>query len=278
MNTPKLGSPWKSLPVGADLTLAYGATLVIAALLVAGSGVGLLFSDQVYPTETLRRMTISNDAINLIVVLPALLVSLMGARSGRLLGLLFWPGALLAVTYNAVAYVFALPLNAAFLLALGQMVLSLYVVVGLIAAVDVVRLERRIRDGVPERVSASVLVVLGAAFLLLALGTMIQGALGLVETPAELGVFLADSLIAPAWVVGGVLLWRGRPLGYLAGGALLFQASVLFVGVIGFTLLQPLMTDAPFVLADTLVLIGMGLVCFIPTVLFARGVVDRENG
>jgi len=53
---------------------------------------------------------------------------------------------------------------------------------------------------------------------------------------------------------------------------------VLFVGVIGFTLLQPLMTDAPFVLADTLVLISMGLVCFIPTVLFARGVVDRENG
>jgi hypothetical protein len=106
---------------------------------------------------------------------------------------------------------------------------------------------------------------------------MIQGALGLVERPAELGVFLADSLIAPAWVVGGVLLWRRKPLGYLAGGALLFQASVLFVAVVGFTILQPVMTDAPFVLADTLVLLGMGMICFIPTGLLVRAVAAEEN-
>jgi len=278
MNRTKVGSPWTRLPVEADLTLAYAATLAIAAMLVAGSGVGLLFPDQVYPTETLQHLALTNDAISLLVVLPALLGSVKAARDGQLLGLIFWPGALLSVTYNAIAYVFALPLNAAFLLALGQLVLSVYVVIGLIAAVDVARVERRLQDAVAEHVSACVLMVLGSAYILLALGTMIQGVLGLAEPPAELSVFLADSLIAPAWVIGGILLWRREPLGYLAGGALLFQASVLFVAVIGFTLLQPLMTDAPFVLADTLVLIGMGLVCFIPTVLFARGVVDRENG
>lgn len=277
MNTRKLGSPWKSLPVEADLTLAYGATLVIAALLVAGSGVGLLFPDEVYPTEALQHLTLTNDAISLLVVLPALLGSVKAARDGRLLGLIFWPGALLSVTYNATAYVFALPLNGAFLLALGQLVLSVYVVIGLIAAVDVARVERRLQDEVAEHVSACVLVVLGSAYILLALGTMLQGALGLVEPPAELGVFLADSLIAPAWIIGGALLWQRKPLGYLAGGALLFHASALFVGVIGVTILQPLMTDAPFVPADTIVLVGMGLICFIPTGLFARGVVTEEN-
>jgi len=276
MNTPKPGSRWGRLPINADLTLAYGASLIVAAMLVVASGVGLLSPNQLYPTEELQHMTLSNDAVNLIVVLPALLGSLMAARNGQLLGLLFWPGALLSVTYNAVAYVFTLPLNAGFLLALGQLLLSVYVVIGVVAAVDLQRLARRVRGGVPERVSASVLMVLGAAYLVLALGTMIQGALGLVERPAELGVFLADSLIAPAWVVGGILLWRRRPLGYLAGGALLFQASVLFVAVIGFTILQPVMTDAPFVLADTVVLAGMGLVCFIPTGLLVRGVVAEE--
>jgi hypothetical protein len=37
--------------------------------------------------------------------------------------------------------------------------------------------------------------------------------------------------------------------------------------------LQPLLTDAPLVPADILVVFVMGLVCFIPFALFVRGVV-----
>ena len=274
MTTKGIPPTWERLPVTRDLTLLYQLSLTIGLFLLAGSALGLLSSDQVYPTANIRELTLANDVISLVVGLPALLVSLALARRGSLLGLLFWPGALFYVIYNAIAYVFLLPLNASFLLALGQLILSVYTTVALTAAVDVRSLRRQLQGGVSEKIAASALMGLGAAFLLLALGTMGAAALGLAPPPSELPVFVADSLTAPAWIIGGVLLWRRQPLGYLAGGALLFQASMLFVGVIGIMFLQPLITHEPFLLVDTLVLAGMGLVCFVPTVLFARGAVS----
>jgi hypothetical protein len=53
---------------------------------------------------------------------------------------------------------------------------------------------------------------------------------------------------------------------------LLFQASMLFIGLIAFLLIQPVLTDAPFSLTDVLVVAVMGLVCFVPFGLFVRGV------
>lgn len=92
---------------------------------------------------------------------------------------------------------------------------------------------------------------------------------------SELPVSVADLLLAPAWAIGGLLLWRRRALGYASGLGLLFQASMLFVGVILVVLLQPLLTGAPLALGDVLVLLVMGLVCFVPFGLFVRGVLSR---
>ena len=75
--------------------------------------------------------------------------------------------------------------------------------------------------------------------------------------------------------MGGVLLLRRRPLGYVGGLGLLFAASMLFVGLIIFLLLQPVLTAVPFTPIDVIVVAVMGLVCFIPFGLFARGVASK---
>jgi hypothetical protein len=72
------------------------------------------------------------------------------------------------------------------------------------------------------------------------------------------------------------LLWRRQPLGYIAGVGLLFQASMLFVGLIAWMLLAPLMAGAPFVLVDVIVVFIMGLICFVPFGLYVRGVAKAE--
>jgi hypothetical protein len=51
---------------------------------------------------------------------------------------------------------------------------------------------------------------------------------------------------------------------------------VLFVGLIAFLLLQPLLTGAPFAPLDVAVTFVLGLVCFIPFGRFLRGVVSKE--
>jgi len=89
-------------------------------------------------------------------------------------------------------------------------------------------------------------------------------------------LYVADVVTAPAWVLGGVLLWRREPLGYVAGTGLLFQASMSFIGLTAVLLLQPLLTGAPFQPVDTLVVAAMGLICFVPFALFLRGVARRE--
>ena len=47
---------------------------------------------------------------------------------------------------------------------------------------------------------------------------------------------------------------------------------MLFVALIIVLLLQPVLTDAPFVPADIVVIAIFGLVCFVPFVLFTRSV------
>jgi hypothetical protein len=85
MNTP--------LPIKRSLTLAFALSLVVALLVAGGSLAGLLFQGSLYPTQELRRSFVANDAVNLFIGLPILLGALWLSRRGRLIGLLFWPGA-----------------------------------------------------------------------------------------------------------------------------------------------------------------------------------------
>ena len=78
-------------------------------------------------------------------------------------------------------------------------------------------------------------------------------------------------------VVGGVLLWRRKAFGYVVALGLLFQASMLFIGLIVFLLVQPFLTAAPFALVDIVVVSILGMICFVPFALFVRGVLVLRN-
>jgi hypothetical protein len=53
---------------------------------------------------------------------------------------------------------------------------------------------------------------------------------------------------------------------------LLFSGSLLFISLIMYLLLAPLLTGAPFAPADVMVVLSLGMVCFIPFFLYLRGV------
>ncbi len=267
-----------SLPIRRNLALIYAISLIIAIFMAAASIAGLLYQTIVYPTDELLQSFLPNDVANLLIGLPMLLGSMLLARRGKLIGLLFWPGALFFVLYNYIIYVFAMPLNAAFLLHLALVMLSVYSLIGLFASIDGKAVQQRLTNAVPERLAGGVLAGLGLLFFLLVIGTIINALIR--QTPiaeTELALHTADFLISPAWVVCGVLLWRRKAFGYVAGLGLLFQASMLFIGLIIVLLLQPLLTAAPFVLIDVVVIFTMGLICFIPLALFVRGVVSNRN-
>jgi hypothetical protein len=267
-----------SLPVRCDLRLAHVASLVVAALMAIASVTGLLYQTIIYPSDELLQAFVPNDVVNLFIGLPILLGSMWLARHGDLSGILFWPGALFYVFYTYLVYVFCMPLNVAFLLHLALATLSAYTTIGLVASIDGKAVQRRLTGAVPGRAGGSVLACLGILFYVRVIGIMVNALIG--QTPVaaeELALHISDFMIAPAWVIGGVLLWRRQPLGYVTGLGLLLQASMLFIGLIFILIARPFMTGSPFVLSDVLAIFVMGMVCFIPFTLFVRGAASKRS-
>jgi hypothetical protein len=267
------------LPVRYSLAFAYASSFLIALLMAAASAAGLFFSDLIYPSEDLKQAFVANDVVNLFFGLPLLLGAVWLARSGKLIGLLFWPGMLLFVLYTYLAYAFGVPFNVLFLVYLLLVALSAYTVIGLVAGIDGAAVKQALAGAVSEKAGGGVLVGLGILFTLRNLG-VVMAALngGEPVTDAEAGVLTADFLLLPAWIIGGVLLWRREALGYAAGAGLLFQASSLFIGLIFFLILQPMLSGAPFALTDVVVVFIFGLVCFIPFGFFLRGAIAKQSG
>lgn len=266
-----------NLPIKVRLSLVYTTSFIIAILMAIASVAGFRYRAIIYPTDELVRTFVSNDVVNLFIGLPILLGSMWLTWRGKLIGLLFLPGALFFVLYNSIAYAFALPLNWAFPLHLTLVMLSTYTFVALVASIDGKTVQQRLSGVVPERFAGGVLAGLGLLFLLRAIGVMVSALTsGALLTEAELAVNIADFLTTPAWVIGGILLWQRKELGYITGLGLLFQGSMLFIALSLFLLLQPILTDAPFALADALVILVIGSICFIPFALFVRGVATRS--
>jgi hypothetical protein len=267
-----------NLPIRCSLTLAYAVSLLIAALMAIASVAGLLYQTLIYPTDELLQSFVPNDVVNLFIGLPILLGSMWLTRRGKLIGLLFWPGALFYVFYTYVVYVLSMPLNVAFLLFLTLLTSSAYTMIGLVASIDGKAVQHRLAGAVPERVGGGVIAGFGILFFVRVIGVLVNALISHTPVAAtELALHVTDFLLAPAWVIGGVLLWRRQALGYVTGLGLLFQSSMLFIGLIVILLIRPFITEAQFVLVDVLVVFVMGMISFIPFALFVRGAASRDD-
>jgi hypothetical protein len=269
---------YTTLPATRDLTQAYASSIITVILMATASIAGIACRDALYPVDELLQSFVPTDIVNLLVGLPVLLSSMWLARRGKLAGLLLWPGALFFVLYIYLVYLFAMPLNVAFLLHLALVTLSAYTLIGLVAAIDGGAVRQRLAGSVPERLAGGVLAGLGLLFFLRVVAVVI-GALAAQATVArtELALHVSDALIAPATVIGGIQLWRRKELGYVTGLGLLFQLSMLFIGLIVALLVQPFLTTAPFALVDVIVILVLGMICFVPFALYVRGVVTSSS-
>ena len=253
------------------------SSLIITAVMTFISLAGFLLPASIYPSQALQESFKSNDLVNLIVGVPILLGSLWLVRRGQLLGLLFWSGALMYVVYNYISYMVAMPLNWSYLLYFILVLGSLFTFLYFIHSVDRELIQQRLSGHVYEKLSGGVLVGLGVAFFFRALN-IIAGSImsGTAVPTTDLSVLISDIVLSLAWIISGVLLWERKAVGYVSGGALLFQGATLFVGLILFLLLNPLLMRIPFDLAAVIIILFMSVICNIPFGLFVRGVLKTR--
>lgn len=284
----------KSLSIVPDLTLAYRATLVIAALMAVVSMAGLALGARgLYGPDPLLAVGVTpvaggllvpgwlgQDAVNLVVGVPILLGSLWLARRGSLIGLLLLPGALFYVLYTYTLYLVGAPFSVLFLLYVPLATLSAYVIIGLLSGFDREQVRQQLSQPVSARLIGGLLVVLALLTLAQDASGALLTALGGAAATAAMArpVWIGDLAVeAPAVLVGGVLLWRRRALGYAVGPGLLLQYGLTPIGLVANMALGGVLTQSPLDVGTSIVLLAFGLVCFVPLAFFVRGAVGGQR-
>jgi hypothetical protein len=267
------------LPIRYNLTLAYILTFAVTLLMAAASIIGLLSPDLMYPSAELRLSLIPNDALNLALGVPVLLIALWLAQRGRLIGLLMWPGGLFYVLYTYLYYLVGVPVTVLFLPYLLLVALSVCTLIAIIAAVDGPAVRGRLAGAVPARISAGILLALAIIIIARQLGLIFTTLSNAAQiTPLERGLWLADSLIAvPALLVVGVSLWQRKPLGYVAGAGLFLQYGVLSVELAAVLAYGARLSGSPLGVADVVVVLVMAVFCFVPFALFVRAAASERQ-
>jgi hypothetical protein len=199
---------------------------------VLGLVVNDLYQEDPWAVAALR----GNDLVTLSLVAPLLGLAILRSRNSNRWTLV-WLGGLLYSVYNFAYYSFGTTFNDVFLLHLATMSLSIAAVVALVSHLNAQAVVGWVPGRRSDRVVATYMILVGTALIVawggLSLRFAVTGELPhdvMPPTAVHLVYALDMSLLAPAFLAGGVLLWRRRPWGYALGVAVnLFGAAYLVV-------------------------------------------------
>jgi hypothetical protein len=264
-------------------------SVLIALLALVATGAGLLWPAESAPFSfsTLRGEQVSIygqglyrydtlligagykgvDLVTLVLCVPLLVISLLYYRRGSGRGALLLLGALAYFLYDYASLAMGAAYNSLFLVYLVLFSASLFAFAGLFVALLTPDLPAHFSPALPRRAIAIFLFVAGTAHLAVWFGLSLLPALLQGKPPAELASYttlithvLDLGVIMPAEFLGGILLLRRAPLGYLLAATILVLAwtigtTVLAASVVqlqagALTFGQVLGFSVPFVLLD----------------------------
>jgi len=254
---------------------AYLLSAGIAGLMVVASAAGLfvrgLYADGAWAREAFR----GGDLVTLVLVAPMLIVSLILSARGSIRAKPVWLATLGYSVYNYAYYVFGARFNDVFLLHIALLSMSIFALACALPNLDVAPIAARLHSLRRARWIGAFLVLVGvgqgALWVFVVLRFAVSGQV-LHDIPVEgqhLVLALDLSLLVPALVLAGVLLYRRTPAGFMMGAVVsvfgaayqlnlmmagVFQASADVPGVKAFPA-EGILLTAGFVAASALLLL-----------------------
>jgi hypothetical protein len=278
MNKTNERAQSKRLPVKGKINIAYIFTIIIAIIITGISIISIIYKDTIYPSDELIKAFYPTDIFNIALVLPLIIIFLILSTKEKLVGLLTLPGLLFYIVYTYINNLLMTPFNVMFLPYLVIVALSIYTTIGIVSTIDRDSVHQRLFDNAPARFPAGVLITL-AVFVAGRQVALIIDALMKDANPDvfETVLWINDFIVmVPAMLIGGLYLWLKKPLGYVAGGGLLFSYGLLSLGLFPVMIYQSMFDNKP-IEWDGIIVVGvMVLLCFIPYVLMARGMVKSN--
>ncbi len=199
-------------------------TVPTVLLIIITCLAGLLGTDT-YTRETpiWIAQAAAQDIINIILIVPALLISAFFTGKGRRAGLFVWLGSMLYTTYTFVIYSFGVHFNSFFLIYCWTLGLSAYAFITLAVQVGPETIKGWFDETRHEHLISILVLAAGVLFYLMwlkdDLPAMIsnQAPANLRETglPTNPVHVLDYSLVLPGFILSSILLLKRKAFGYL---------------------------------------------------------------
>jgi len=197
------------------------------AVILAIACLGGLFLPSTYAGDTRMQaaLGIGNDAGNLVVIVPVLVIGAILALRGSVAARLVWMGTLAYLFYDFLNYALAIHFNSMFLVYCGVLGLSFYALAASGLALPIPETARRYGPRTPVKITAIVLLLMGMVTVFHWLWEIILALLaGRVPQAVHDSGRLTEAVAVldlafgvPAFVIAAILLLRRKPLGFVLG-------------------------------------------------------------
>lgn len=262
---PGRAALWISLPI---------------AVLLAVSSLGALFLPLTYSEETRPHAAqyLGNDAGNILLVVPILLIVTFMALRGSPAARLIWMGTLVYLVYDFLGYAFATHYNSMFLAYCAVLGLSFFALAESLLVLPIPEIAHRYGPRTPRKTTATLLLLMGLGMVFHWMSEILPALFagrvpqadrdsGLLTEPVAV---LDLAFGAPACLLVAILLLRRKPLGIVLGPVLL---TFLFLSSLVLAPMGLAMARYGFASGYALSCIGVGIAAcsVVPLALSLRG-------
>ena len=217
-------------------------SLMLALSLAVVSWFGI-FDPATYQRDaaSMAAQGVGQDIVNLFVVLPVLMISLMYLRRENRIALFVFGGAIFYLLYSFIIYSLGVHFNKLFLLYCLTLGLSVYTFIIFIYAFSKIEIGQWFRDTLPIRSTAVYLIIIAVLFYLLWLKDVLPAVLTgtIPQTVSDYKLLVNPvhvidiSFALPGLIITAVLLIRKHKLGYIFTPIALVFIILLTVALIG---------------------------------------------
>ena len=213
---------------------------LLIALLLTVSSLGGLCLPLTYAAETPLHAAqyLGNDAGNLLLIVPILLIVAFLALRGSIAARLIWMGTLVYLVYDFLGYAFATHFNSMFLAYCAVLGLSFFALVETLLTLPIPEIAHRFGPRTPRKTTAAVLLLMGLAMVFHWMSEILPALFAgrVPQAVRDSGLFTEPVAVldlafgAPACLLVAILLLRRKPLGIVLGPVLLtflFLSSVV---------------------------------------------------
>ena len=171
------------------------------------------------------------------LVVPVLIGALLLVRRGSVRATIVWIGGLADALYTYAYHVFGASFNDAFLIHIAIFSSSIFALVVAVSSLDIAAMEPLRRPRLARWIGGFLTLVgvgQGGLWIFVIMRYPVTGEV-LADIPirGQHVVFALDlSLLVPALVVSGVLLWRRTPIGYVAAGIVSVMGSLVLLNLL----------------------------------------------